>query len=151
MNVVAPFIIALRPSRNLAWLLGLAHLAAAGAVAVLELPLWLAIALVLSLAAHGVTQVARLALLRGADSVVAVEAGRASGVPFRQRDGAWHEGRLVGSSYVAPGLTVLNLKLAGARRLRHVVILPDAVDAEDFRRLRVWLRWSRHDGTVRHA
>ncbi|MDH5536325.1 MAG: hypothetical protein OEZ08_12260 [Betaproteobacteria bacterium] len=147
MDAAAPFIIALRPSRRLAWLLGLAHLAAAGAVWVLELPLWLAIPLVLSLAVHGVTQVARAALLRGVNSVMAVEAGRASGVPFRDRDGAWHEGSLLGSSYVSPVLTILNLRLAATRGLRHVVILPDAVDPDEFRRLRVWLRWSRHDGT----
>jgi toxin CptA len=147
MDTAASLIVALRPSRRLAWLLGLAHLAAGTAVAVL-VPLWVAIPLVLALAAHGVTQAARVALLRGADSVVAVEARRASGIPFRTRDGAWHEGRLLGSSYVSPWLTILDLRPAGARGLRHVVIVPDAVDPDDFRRLRVWLRWGRHDAAA---
>jgi len=33
------------------------------------------------------------------------------------------------------------LKPAGSRLAKHLVILPDAIDAEDFRRLRVWLKW----------
>ncbi len=148
MNTAAPLAIALRPSWRLAYLLGAAHLAAVGAVVVLDLSWWLTIPLVLALIAHGAAQAARVALLRRADSVVAVEAGRASGVPFRTRDGVWHEGRLLGSSYVSPGLTILNLKPAGARGVRHVVIFSDAVDPDDFRRLRVWLRWGRHDAAT---
>ena len=60
---------------------------------------------------------------------------------FQTRTGAWHEAALLGSSFVAPYLTVLNLKPAGGRLVKHLVILPDAVNAEDFRRLRVWLKW----------
>jgi toxin CptA len=40
-----------------------------------------------------------------------------------------------------PWLTVLNLKLPGKRLVRHVILLPDALDENEFRRLRVWLRW----------
>lgn len=53
----------------------------------------------------------------------------------------------LGSSFVAPYLAVLELKPLGARRLwqrfrtRSVVILPDGIDAEEFRQLRVLLRW----------
>jgi toxin CptA len=60
---------------------------------------------------------------------------------FQTRAGAWHEAALLGSSFVAPYLTVLNLKPAESRMVKHLVILPDAVHAEDFRRLRVWLKW----------
>lgn len=151
MDAAAPLTITLKPSPRLAWLLGIAHAAAAGAVSVLELPAWLTVALVVALAAHGVLQTLRLALLRRADAVVAVEAGRASGVPFRTRNGTWQAAQLLGSTYVSPALTVLNLKPVGARRARHVVILPDAVDADDFRRLRVWLRWGRHDAAAGNA
>lgn len=60
---------------------------------------------------------------------------------FQTRTGAWCEAVLLGSSFVAPHLTVLNLKPADGRMVKHLVILPDAVDTEDFRRLRVWLKW----------
>jgi toxin CptA len=54
---------------------------------------------------------------------------------------------LLGSSFVAPYLAVLELKPLGVRRLwqrfrtRSVVILPDGIDVEEFRQLRVLLRW----------
>lgn len=144
LGAVVPFRIELEPSRCLAWLLGLVHLAGVLVVAVLELSLWVSIPLALALVAHGAGQVMRAALLLAEDSVVAVEFGHSSEVPFRTRSGIWHAGQLLGSSYVSPELTILNLKLVGAHGVRHVVICADAVDPEDLRRLRVWLRWGRH-------
>jgi toxin CptA len=44
-------------------------------------------------------------------------------------------------SLVTPYLTVLNVLPQGARFSRSVVILPDSLDAESFRQLRVWLKW----------
>ena len=44
-------------------------------------------------------------------------------------------------------LCVLNLRMAGSLLARHVVIVSDNVDAEEFRRQRVLLRWgSRRQG-----
>jgi hypothetical protein len=37
---------------------------------------------------------------------------------------------------------VLNLELVNGGAVRHVVLLPDNVGGDDFRRLRVRLRWS---------
>ena len=48
-----------------------------------------------------------------------------------------------GSSFVASYLTVLNYRVSGEWRSYSIIILPDCVAAADFRRLRVWLRWSR--------
>jgi toxin CptA len=47
----------------------------------------------------------------------------------------------LGTTYVTPYLTVLNLRGHGERGARHVTLLPDSLHAEDFRKLRVWLRW----------
>lgn len=138
---VAPFTIALKPSPRLAWLLALAHFMGCVIVVILDVPLWVAIPLVSGLIAHGAGQVLRVALLRAGDSVVELKAGHPGDLPFRTRNGEWHDAQLLGSSYVSPQLTVLNLKLTGARGVRHAVIAADAVDPEEFRRLRVWLRW----------
>jgi hypothetical protein len=51
------------------------------------------------------------------------------------------EGRLAPGSFVAPWLTVVRWKPEGARFARTVLVPPDAVDREAFRRLRVLLRW----------
>lgn len=44
-------------------------------------------------------------------------------------------------SFVSPWLVVLHLKQAARRFMLPVVVLPDAMDRKDFRKLRVWLRW----------
>lgn len=49
-------------------------------------------------------------------------------------------------SVVTPYLTVVHVYSKNASLLRrifarHLIILPDAVDAENYRQLRVWLRW----------
>jgi toxin CptA len=72
---------------------------------------------------------------------VALEVTEAGRISFRTRHGEWRECELLPSSYVSPRLTILNLKPEGGR-VRHVVLVPDNVDARDFRRLRTWLRWA---------
>lgn len=62
-------------------------------------------------------------------------------ISLQGQDGVWLEVKLLPNSFVSPYLTVLNLSLEGERRARHVVLLPDVMDAEQFRQLRVWLRW----------
>lgn len=74
-------------------------------------------------------------------SLVALRLHDDCGCEFQTRAGVWHEAALLGSSFVSPYLAVLNLRPASGRIAKHLVILPDAVDSEDFRRLRVWLKW----------
>jgi hypothetical protein len=40
-------------------------------------------------------------------------------------------------------LTVINLREAEHKLAQHVIIVPHNIDPEDFRKLRVILRWSR--------
>jgi toxin CptA len=143
MHPVPPLSIALHPSRHLAAVLAAAHLAAVAAFATLGLPLWAVTGICAALAVNG-WRAARMALLRESESIIALEARGENGLPYRTRAGVWQESRLLPTSYVSPWLTVLNLESKGTRRVRHVVILPDAIDGEDFRRLRAWLRWGRH-------
>ncbi|MGV8713244.1 MAG: protein YgfX [Nitrosomonas sp.] len=46
-------------------------------------------------------------------------------------------------SFVAPYLTVVNLKLEGKFLPQSLVIVVDSLDVEEFRQLRVWLRWNK--------
>lgn len=58
-------------------------------------------------------------------------------------------GRVLPSSAVSPFLIVLNIAPKGVRRARSVIILPDSLDAESFRQLRVQLRWGmQHRGAA---
>lgn len=77
----------------------------------------------------------------GKRSVRAIRLTGECDLSLQGQDGAWLEAAILPSSFISPYLTVLNLQLEGERRARHVIILPDAMDSEQFRQLRVWLRW----------
>ncbi len=61
----------------------------------------------------------------------------------RRASGEWGECEVLGSTYVMPFLTILNLRDGDSGALRRVTLLPDSLEADDFRQLRVWLRWKK--------
>ncbi|BAN35214.1 hypothetical protein SCD_n01388 [Sulfuricella denitrificans skB26] len=129
------------PSRRLAGLLAGMHGFAAAVFWLAPLPLWLAVSLMSVLLGSAWHTLRRDGFRTLQHSLVALRLDADCRCEFQTRTGAWHEAALLGSSFVAPYLTVLNLKPASGRLVKHLVILPDAVNAEDFRRLRVWLKW----------
>jgi len=62
------------------------------------------------------------------------------GASWREADGTWHVASEVTGGELASWLLVVGLKEDG-RRLRPMLLLPDALDASKHRELRVWLRW----------
>ena len=137
--------ISIKPSRRLALFLCCAHAAAAAAVLVIDLPLWLGIALLLIIGTSCGVYVYGSALRRGGGAVVAIEIDDDGALSFQLRRGEWREGMLLGSSFISHYLTILNIKTGGDFFARHVVIVPGCLDAEDFRRLRMRLRCGAHD------
>lgn len=133
--------LALRPSRRLGWLLGLAH-AVAGLLCWaapmtwwLSLPLSTAVAasLVITLRAHALRSVARAA--------VGLELYGRGLARIELRDGRRRELTVDGSSFVSTAITVLNLRAPRSFKTRSVIVTADTLSPEEFRRLRVWLRW----------
>jgi len=59
------------------------------------------------------------------------------------RDAAspWQPVSLLARSTVSPWLCLLACRAEGSGQVRNLAILPDSLDADDFRQLRVWLRW----------
>jgi len=51
-------------------------------------------------------------------------------------------GDVAHGSFVAPWLTIIHWRPLGARFTRTLVVLPDMIDAESFRAMRVILRWA---------
>ena len=133
--------IAVGPSRRLAVLLAGMHVFAVAMCWLVPLPLWLSALLTALLAGSAWYTLRRDAFRTLPRSLVAVRLHTDDLYEFQTRAGAWHEALLLGSSFVSPCLTVLNLRPAESRFVQHLVILPDAMHAEDFRRLRVWLKW----------
>jgi len=58
------------------------------------------------------------------------------------RDGCEISGQLARDSLVTPVLTILNILPAEKQRVRSVVIFSDSMDKEQFRELRVLLKWN---------
>ena len=133
------------PSVRLAVALCAGHLAAAGVVWLLPLPALVKGAISLAVAVSLVYFLARDAALHAAKAIVELELKDDGGIAFRTREGRWVDSELAASSYVSPGLTIVVLKPRGRGRARRVILLPDSVDARDFRRLRMWMRW-KHEG-----
>jgi hypothetical protein len=84
-----------------------------------------------SVAAHAFTCVRRERTLRMDGRCIVVD-----GVP----------GEVVDGSFVAPWLTIVYWRPLGARFTRTLLVLPDMLDPEPFRALRVILRW---EGKIR--
>jgi toxin CptA len=130
------------PSRYLLWLLILAHAGAVVLLWLLALPVWVKSVLTLAVIASLVHSLRHVALLKAAESIIAIEIKEPAALAFQTRRGEWHECSLSGDSYVSAWLTIVILKIDKRRFPKCAVITPDNVDAEDFRRLRVWLRWN---------
>lgn len=80
------------------------------------------------------------ALRRWPRSALEMELRDDGGAAWRDRRGAWHEGKIAGPNYVSSWLLIAALASPGGHR-RLLVLLPDAADPEDLRKLRLWLRW----------
>lgn len=137
--------IAVAPSVRLAAAVCAAHLAATGLVWLVPIPALGKGVVTLAIAFSLIYFLARDATLHAASAIVALELNDGGGIAFRTRDGTWVESELSGSSYVSPALTIVVLQPRGRGRTRRAVILPDSVDARDFRKLRIWMRW-KHGG-----
>ncbi|MBI2294643.1 MAG: hypothetical protein HYU76_01025 [Betaproteobacteria bacterium] len=134
--------ISIAPSVGLAIALCAAHFAAAGAVWLVSAPVWVKAPVVVAIAASLAFHLARNAALHAPDAIVALEVKDDGSLSFQTRRGEWLDCELLGSSFVSRHFTIVNLKPQGQRLARHVVLVTDNVDAQDFRRLRVWLRWA---------
>lgn len=95
----------------------------------------------LGLAGHLVVVLRRDAWRTATGSIVGLElrADRSVRVCFSGE--LWSDSRIAGSSFTSPTLAIVNLRLAGQGPERAVLIARDALDADTFRRLRVWLGW----------
>lgn len=141
MNTAHLPIMELRFSRQLALVLGCAHLGALLVLAILPLTLWLQTGGAVLLLLSAVHAFRRHVFRRGRNAVVALHFTDREQLGIRMYDGTWRSGQVLGSSTVGTTLTVLNIALEGRRLPVHVILPADSLAADDFRRLRVWLRW----------
>ena len=128
-----PLAIALQPSRQLGGLLLAAHAAALAAVFLADLPAALQAALAAAVAMSGWR-------LRQARRIQRLDLGSDGRVRLEYADGRCLDAVPERQSTVTARLCLL--LLLHARGSETLLLLPDALDGEDFRRLRLWLRQS---------
>jgi hypothetical protein len=140
MHAPPPLVLVPRPSLLAALLIAATHAPTAALVAWLALPpalrgaLWLAVA---------VSALRGLRATIGAGVPRSVRVGIDRRLTLTARDGRQHAGEIVGESYVGAGLATIVWRPDHARRTRTLLVLPDTLAADDFRRLRVHLRYGR--------
>lgn len=101
---------------------------------------WIGAALTLAVAAHGVWAVRRFGQLKSPRSVTAVEL-QSGGCVLTYRDGRGCSGAVAASTVVMGPLVILAVADSAGRLTRHALIAGDMLAGDDFRRLRVALKW----------
>lgn len=135
--------IVVAPSVRFAALLGVLHAGVAALGAWLPVPAWPKVAFIAAVAWSLKRCLDDAALLRAPSAIVAISVTSEGKVLARARTGkAWLECELLPSSFVSHRVTILNLRARGTRRVHHVVLCCGNANADDLRRLRVWLRWA---------
>lgn len=130
-----------QPSHRLAVILSLVHLVAAGSLWPLALSWSSKMIIVVVLVISLIHYLRQDALLTANNAVVALELSDEMQCMLITYSGKSIACAVLGSTFVAPYLVILNLKPVEKFFMCSVVILSDSIDAEEFRQLRVWLRW----------
>ena len=140
-----PIHLKLRPSILLASLLTLAGLIACIALTLLPLPVTLLLVLMALVVLMVTVAIRRHALLAHSASIVMLRLHGDGSLEISLNNGNRHAVRVLPDSFAGYQFAVLNLQLEQTTSLwsvrRHLVLLFDHCDPEEFRRLRIWLRW----------
>lgn len=133
--------IALKPSRGLSGLLLLVHLCA-WVVGVAVLPMvWAKVCTAVLVLASLVFNVWRIAH----PAIVALSVDGKHGLAVQLPGGEWVAASVSGDTLVMSFMVMLSVKLEGQRFATRMLLLPDSLDEEQCRRLRVWLKWQPTD------
>lgn len=130
----------------MAALLAAMHLGAAVPLALVPLAPGLRAAGALALLGSLAWYLVRHAWGRRSTAVEELELATDGSFSVRLRGGAFVPAVVRDHSVVLPWLATLQLGLDGRRHDLALVLLPDMLPADDFRRLRSWLRWGRKTG-----
>lgn len=131
-NILPARVVRIRPSRLQRWGLVVVALLALASIALAELPPpgRLAATLITGLVAWHAWR---------RPEVVALRPNPDGGLEWRAAGQDWQAANLLPDTYVTPWLCVLAFRSEG--KTRRLPLYPDSLHPEDFRRLRVWLRW----------
>ena len=133
--------ISLGPSRAASALICASCLSTAALVAWLPGPPALRGALVIVIATYAIVTMRHWATRSASRAIIGIEVDLDRSVCLTERAGRRVEGILQPDTYVGALVTTVVMRPEGKRRLRSTAILKDMLPAEDFRRLRLLLRF----------
>jgi len=122
-------------------LVGVGSVASAALVAWLPLPMWLRFVAVVAIGLYGLWLTRWWAHRRHPGSIIGLDLSLDHRIVLVHKSGRTIHGAVLPDSYVGPLLTTIVLRPDGSRWSRSLAILPDMLPRDDFRRLRVMLRY----------
>lgn len=131
-----PVFLTLQPSRQLAMVLLLAHAVAVLVVLPLNFPFWIKLGLLLAI---GISAWRSLSRLHGGRRIARLTLRSDGLLEYLRSNDESGEARIHPHTTVTSWLTVVLLRQG--KRIEALVLLPDALNGEEFRKLRVWLCW----------
>lgn len=134
-------LVALAPSRVGGWLLALMVISTLAVILATPGLAWARILVATWVICAGLEALHSKLLHRGARGVRTILLKREREIQLLTDDGRWVRGAVRDGCFVAPWLTVVRWRAPTHRRDRALLLLPDMLPREDFRRLRVLLRW----------
>jgi toxin CptA len=143
-RIITPVLrLSLSPSIRLAVVLIVAHMLGVVALWSSDVSLPIQALIIVLIAASLVFHLRRDALLWARKSVTGVLLKDDGSVAVTFADGATAEGLRLPGSFVHPWFTSIVWRPEAARWSRVIAVWPDSLPADQFRELRVWLRWRR--------
>lgn len=127
----------------------------AGAILILPALIWqIKLMLGIAISSAVIYSACQYGLLLLPWSYISLNVSSSNQVQLIRRDGKQLHVHVRADSVVTPYLTIVNCQIAGASLLArlfspHLLILPDTLDAESYRQLRVWLRWGKAGDALR--
>ena len=131
-----PVTLTLRPSRRLALLLLAVHGGALVLVAAIALPVWIKLALLPAIFWSAWRALKRI---RGGQRIAFLMLRSDGRLDCTRCNDQVVEARIHPHTTVTPQLTVILLRID--KRIEPLVVLTDSLNAEEFRKLRLWLLW----------
>ena len=148
MHKPPPVRISLGPSRLACFAIAILVASTSGIVVMLPIPAIAIVATVAALTCWAGHRIWTLGLARSPRAIRELRVEGDRSIVATLVNGEVLSGRVKDASYVGAIVTTLTWRSKGAFCARSVLILPDMLPAEDFRRLRVLLRYGRSDDSA---
>ena len=132
------------PSYYLVTLLSIIHSLAFISIGIIDVVLVIKILSILLIASSWIYY-GRRALLLTLQAIVAIMIKENGEIEFSLRNGTASQGILVSGSYIHPWFSTICFRKDGKRFYQVIAVLPDMLSQEQFRQLRVWLKWKKFE------